>query len=522
MRTIFHNNMNIEVIQIKRNMREKRIAGVKEFTEISILTGGEIGIEQIRHLMPKSKMQKRYEDYISSVDFAIPYKNPHASRKLDKAIPCSAVPSNISQEPIVDNRCEVSRKVSAIKNRLDLHEKNKKAKKKQSEKLNETFSYNAVLKKLVNEAPSMRVELEELCRMMFGIQFEHGEGYEYAHTLLAAISNEFTFDLQYREASVINKSSVPRRFVEYHKINNDYFEPVLPKKCDKCEHLVIYDKVTGKNKNTRELYTRPLFKCLCDNIYEAPRHDCLADTIGEYVVVKELTTIAELSEKSISNDWIMKKMKCGHAETVALAEDLETICPGDRSGKYALMSTYTSWQLCFLAFELKKLEGSKQPATVESYSEVFTEKEMFQDDFNIDSDYLLYAEEDNSTVEAEEAASYNIGQYGVKQFTYEKPHYADRNIKDRGRFTNAQSCQELIDTASKLDWNFIDWKEYHDKKDKLISTAKSKMHLIIDWIKENKVEAKKLLVQITYRGFRPEGLDLTPDDIHLMWQAVKA
>lgn len=499
--------------------RKSSVEDIKWAIGLCLETNGEFGKDQLNYLLPKTSYQKRYEEYLSGLSFSIPLSGS-INKKLEESVFKTAVPINMSADPIVDNRCDINRKKDALKNMETYLKQSKKMKNK--DRISKDISFNAILKKLVMESPSMKTEMEELCRLIFGIPFEHGEGYEYMHNLLSSIGNDYTYDIQYREAQVINKNNVPRKFVEYKKLGDDSFmSPILPKKCNRCQYLTIYDKICGKNKYTGELLTRPIFRCGCDNIYEAPKYDCVPDMKGEYVVVKENTTIKDFAESQGKYDWIMRKMKCGLNEAIAISLDLEIIAPGDRSSKYALMETYTSWQLCYLAFELKKLNPSVQNVEIESYSEIFTEQPS--DDFEIDSDYLLYADDRSELNDAVMASDYEIiGMSGVKQFTYEHPHFVNSSRKDRGIFSRAETCQELIDIASSMNWNDVNWEEYHEIKNHLMSKAKTKLSKLIDWIKSNKDEAKKVLVKITYQGETFGMPKLNQDEIAMLWNAYKS
>ena len=375
------------------------------------------------------------------------------------------------------------------------------------------LTYNAILRHIVSDSGRINeTDAEELCRLIYGIPFEHGEGYSYKADLFTKFKNEYVVDFE-NGLRILNKSNIPRRFVEYKRSYDGYFIPVLPEKCRACQLVNVHGITNGQKNGFGQLIVKPRFTCSCDSIIDAPRHDCMPDISGQYVIPVE-NTAANSAEKHKGKKaaWIQKIFSVGYAEAAAIDEDLEIIAPGNKSAKMAVMSSMSSIEICFMAFELKRLEPSRELKT-ETYSEIYMDEDeqAIEDLLAWDVDVMT----EEITVETGDRKT-----YGVNSFNYIKPHYNTSLIKIRGLFDKCKTAQEMIDVAKNYDWSDINWDEYHTLKQELIDAAKRKMQKIIEWVKNNKVEAKKRLVAITYRGEQP-ATPLNSDELNLLWKALK-
>ena len=420
--------------------------------------------------------------------------------------------------------CYIHRKKMVIANGLP-----KKLKKYEAEKQDHSVSYNLLLKEMVAQDPSKRIEYEELCRLIFGIPFEYGEGYTYQSLLLKDLGTINTVVFDYlQNMKILGKSNIPRKFVEYRENKEGYLTPVVPKKCQNCESFEIYEVDSGRRTKNGEIIGVPRFRCSCEDVVDAPSHDCMPDIAGLYAIpVENLTPHKTEKKRAPKAAWIQKiKKKMTYQEASGLNEDLEIIAPGDKEAKKLLLEKMTSIEICFMAFELKRLEPEKQ--VFEPYSEVYTnpseefednEAYMFLESFDFED-----TEENSGPAEkvCEEFlhADYEIeGENGIAHFYYIYPH-EESNIKSRGFFDGCGTCQEMIDFAKKISWKIIDWEEYYERKRDLITQSRIKMSSMIDWIKKNPKKGKIRVIDITYNGAETK-IPLNSDDIHLLWQAVR-
>ena len=414
--------------------------------------------------------------------------------------------------------CRISRMREVRENKKNIpEERNKKQEK--------GLTYNMMLRGLVAEnGLSILEDAEEYCRLLFGIPFEHGEGYTYKNSILSKMPNTLKFDYE-NGVMMLNKVNIPRKFVEYKKSFEGYYLPILPEKCFGCQFLEEKDVYTGKKDRYGNKLVAPRFSCNCNDIIEAKSYDCLPDIISDYSIPVE-NLCADTAEKGrkLKAAWVRKIMNIPtYNEASGVDEDLEIIAPGNKQAKKELMKKYSSIEICFLAFELKQLE-TKNEIKTESYSEIYTESidECFDE-------WIEFCEDMSETttgvsVEYEEAtahAEYDIqGSNGVNAFNYIQPHYISVTMKTRGLFDKCKTVQDLINTAMKAGWYMVDWNEYHEKKQDLINNAKKNMEKMIDWISKNPAKAKKRLTEISYHGKTPT-IEINSDELNILWKHLK-
>lgn len=504
-------NRTVEVIEIKHPgiEREKRIKNFIEEQDLVLSGKAESSYWLAGMKKPfytsASEMRKRISEEKEKLAKDIkPERN---------YIPLSSSTEIIDTGFCVDRNKRINTACENIKN----------IPKEKTKKQEKGISYNMILRGLVAEnGLSILEDASEFCRLLFGIPFEHGEGYTYQNNILSKIPNTFKFDYE-NGVRMLNRQNTPRKFVEYKKNFDGYYVPVLPQKCSECNFLNVFDVFTGRLDRNNNPVFAPRFKCECIDIMDAPNHDCLPDITGDYSIpVENLCANTAEKNRKQKSAWVQKIMNTSsYKEASGIDEDLEVIAPGNKAAKKELMAKYTSIEICFMAFELKQLEPKNEIKT-EQYSEIYTD--IQDEEFDSWSDFYDDTIEQMSSVEdnAELPAEYDIdGSYGVNAFNYIQPHYVAHTMKIHGMFDKCKTVQDMIDRAKTLEWSIIDWDEYNKIKESILKSARDRIKNMLEWIDKNPVQAKKRLTDISYKGVKPK-TELNSDELNLLWKHLKS
>lgn len=403
-------------------------------------------------------------------------------------------------------------------------------------------SKNLFIRTLVNDHDYSHIDALEVSRMIFGIPLEHGEGYDYQNQVMAGCHTNLQLDY-YNGMQIINVEESPavKPKYEFDLLGNK--EWVEPKKCWFCEHKT--------EKNTcglhlqqkeidiaalKEFYPKSVEDTFISGpvnnedhdmiIFEAPHHNCIADTLFEYVLPQE---ILKFEQKQHPATWISRMIKVTLAEAIAISEDLDMVCGSSKEAKLNILKNWNSknswfmkdahdidksWQLCILAFELKQLEPTRSIVASEAYTEYFETSDE-ADEYG----FFEFSEEaDQMRLELEAESKDMQKTFGVKQYGYKK--LCEDSIPDRGIYNHLDNMKDLFEFVKK--YPVKNWDEYTLRKKELTNAIYADADFVhaLEWAKNNKKQAKRKLSAITYRGEEAKPW-MTPDRMHQLWQAVK-